>query len=59
MRCIEQIPKSVELGLEMGSWQGLEEFEEHDERTLEFLEQAVSSKMDANIFASKGSKGTE
>lgn len=42
----------------MGSWQGLEEFDKDDGKSLELLEQ-TASQQDANKSATKGSKGTE
>ena len=51
--------KNVKLALKTGSQQGLEEFDEHDRKSPELLEQAFSSNMDANKSVSKGYKGIE
>lgn len=54
-----KILKNVKVTLELGSGQRVEEFEEHNRNSLDYLEQIVSTNMDVKNPTGEGSEGSE
>lgn len=54
-----KILKNVEVTLELGSGQRVEEFEEHNRNSLDCLEETVSTNMDVKNPTGEGSEGSE